>query len=203
MKQTEEKIEINKETVNNNDNSIFKKIKDTTKNTTFQVLHIIWAEKMISPVNKNEYLDNLLWKKLENLNPDQEALIWKAWDIRAEIIFWENNIEDIEDIKLFKKYLLNECINRIIKYKKWNLMLSLYADHEFPSIIENAAKKAGISWELNRIKYAWWMWNYWSEWLKKGCIIYFEQNEILHRPWYQIRQVTYKANNWIINKESK
>jgi hypothetical protein len=86
-------------------------------------------------------------------------------------------------------------------------ILGLYADHWFPEVIKKAAKKAGVSWELKRLEEVYWMWNYWWSGLKKWCIVYFEKNKnnIVNKldyiPWYQVKRISYKAKDWILEQE--
>lgn len=173
-----------------------------------KILHNFWVERFISPQDKNKYINNELTENLEKIDINAKVLIEKAVDIRLDIIF--NEEKQSKEAELFKKYLSNECIRELNKHKNDKHLqgiLGLYADHWFPWTIEKAAKKAGVSWELKRLEESYWMWNYWWSGLKKWCIVYFEKNkrDIVNRldymPWYQIQNISYKAEDWILEEK--
>ncbi len=175
-----------------------------------RILHKLWAEKFISPEDKNKYINDELLDNLERVDINGKILIEKAVDIWLDIIF--NEEKQSKEAELFKKYLSNECIRELNKNKNDKLLqgiLRLYADHWFPRIIEKAAKKAGVVWEIKRLEEAYSMWKYWWEGLKKWCIVYFEKNKMHinntldYMPWYQIPAISYRVKDGIIEQKTE
>lgn len=194
--------------------SILKKIREIMKNTGLEALHAIWATQFISPEHKQEYIGNQVSKNMEKLDSDKKVLIEKAANIWGAILFWREEEllwkstkrEETNEEKLFKKYLSDECIKEYLKNKdntRFRNTLNLKADHFFPEIVETAAKKAWILWELKRTKNTYAMGEYWSEGLKKWSIIYFKENTVGYKPWYQIPEITYHVKDWVLTEEKE